>query len=210
MTTWLDRRETSKYGNHENDRRHLHSMVLVLRLTLKRCYVWFCFFFFKQKTAYEMRISDWISDVCSSDLRDSDEEYPDRIRRHRRPCDGELAPADRGGRRGDGQYQPRPRRRGGFPRCRDAEPASDDGRRDHARPRPYAGRREPARQGLPRTLLRRVRPLPALSDGRDRRPAEGCRLGGADFGDRKSVVLGKRMSVRVGIGGRLHIIKKTT
>src|SRR3546814_10308063 len=32
------------------------------------CYVLF-FFFFKQKTAYEMRISDWSSDVCSSDLR---------------------------------------------------------------------------------------------------------------------------------------------
>src|SRR3546814_3352562 len=29
------------------------------------------FFFFKQKTAYEMRISDWSSDVCSSDLGDS-------------------------------------------------------------------------------------------------------------------------------------------
>src|SRR3546814_1880270 len=28
-----------------------------------------CFFFFKQKTAYEMRISDWSSDVCSSDLQ---------------------------------------------------------------------------------------------------------------------------------------------
>src|SRR3546814_12703277 len=28
------------------------------------------FFFFKQKTAYEMRISDWSSDVCSSDLSD--------------------------------------------------------------------------------------------------------------------------------------------
>src|SRR3546814_3809715 len=28
------------------------------------------FFFFKQKTAYEMRISDWSSDVCSSDLPD--------------------------------------------------------------------------------------------------------------------------------------------
>src|SRR3546814_6547654 len=28
----------------------------------------FVFFFFKQKTAYEMRISDWSSDVCSSDL----------------------------------------------------------------------------------------------------------------------------------------------
>src|SRR3546814_1744421 len=35
-----------------------------------RCYVWcfYFFFFFKQKTAYEMRISDWSSDVCSSDL----------------------------------------------------------------------------------------------------------------------------------------------
>src|SRR3546814_5012904 len=29
------------------------------------------FFFFKQKTAYEMRISDWSSDVCSSDLNRS-------------------------------------------------------------------------------------------------------------------------------------------
>src|SRR3546814_1379092 len=28
-----------------------------------------CLFFFKQKTAYEMRISDWSSDVCSSDLQ---------------------------------------------------------------------------------------------------------------------------------------------
>src|SRR3546814_20700089 len=29
-----------------------------------------CLFFFKQKTAYEMRIRDWSSDVCSSDLSD--------------------------------------------------------------------------------------------------------------------------------------------
>src|SRR3546814_2573054 len=35
-------------------------MVLGFVLTL--------FFFFKQKTAYELRISDWSSDVCSSDL----------------------------------------------------------------------------------------------------------------------------------------------
>src|SRR3546814_8615332 len=36
-----------------------------------RCLSHVCgvFFFFKQKTAYEMRISDWSSDVCSSDLR---------------------------------------------------------------------------------------------------------------------------------------------
>src|SRR3546814_83038 len=32
------------------------------------CFLCVSFFFFKQKTAYEMRISDWSSDVCSSDL----------------------------------------------------------------------------------------------------------------------------------------------
>src|SRR3546814_5256127 len=31
----------------------------------------YTFLFFKQKTAYEMRVSDWSSDVCSSDLRDA-------------------------------------------------------------------------------------------------------------------------------------------
>src|SRR3546814_7311018 len=43
--------------------------------------LFFYFFFFKQKTAYEMRISDWSSDVCSSDLQhrrhlQRDEEHP--------------------------------------------------------------------------------------------------------------------------------------
>src|SRR3546814_3930493 len=33
------------------------------------CQIYYAFFFFKQKTAYEMRISDWSSDVCSSDLQ---------------------------------------------------------------------------------------------------------------------------------------------
>src|SRR3546814_6544143 len=33
------------------------------------CYIVSVFFFFKQKTAYEMRISGWSSDVCSSDLQ---------------------------------------------------------------------------------------------------------------------------------------------
>src|SRR3546814_8268139 len=38
------------------------------------------FFFFKQKTAYEMRISDWSSDVCSSDLfRNNGIEKPDHV-----------------------------------------------------------------------------------------------------------------------------------
>src|SRR3546814_10721823 len=34
------------------------------------------FFFFKQKTAYEMRISDWSSDVCSSDLEEDEQRQP--------------------------------------------------------------------------------------------------------------------------------------
>src|SRR3546814_4928588 len=40
------------------------------------------FFFFKQKTAYEMRISDWSSDVCSSDLQrpePGDRRHPQRL-----------------------------------------------------------------------------------------------------------------------------------
>src|SRR3546814_19809107 len=36
---------------------------------MELCVVYVVFFFFKQKTAYEMRISDWSSDVCSSDLK---------------------------------------------------------------------------------------------------------------------------------------------
>src|SRR3546814_9164996 len=44
-----------------------------------RSYFYFCFF--KQKTAYEMRISDWSSDVCSSDLQ------AQRQRRAQQGCD---------------------------------------------------------------------------------------------------------------------------
>src|SRR3546814_15689352 len=42
-------------------------MMDIFVVVLVVCVVWF--FFFKQKTAYEMRISDWSSDVCSSDLQ---------------------------------------------------------------------------------------------------------------------------------------------
>src|SRR3546814_14297137 len=64
------------------------------------------FFFFKQKTAYEMRISDWSSDVCSSDLRDGHPPWPaeahdaDRVVAQDgdqvagKACDGELREAD--------------------------------------------------------------------------------------------------------------------
>src|SRR3546814_7560776 len=44
------------------------------------------FFFFKQKTAYEMRISDWSSDVCSSDLR---------VQRRRAVGDADVRKVDR-------------------------------------------------------------------------------------------------------------------
>src|SRR3546814_6477526 len=47
------------------------------------------FFFFKQKTAYEMRISDWSSDVCSSDLA------IEAIIAERSPIWARLAPAGR-------------------------------------------------------------------------------------------------------------------
>src|SRR3546814_17423397 len=40
------------------------------------------FFFFKQKTAYEMRISDWSSDVCSSDLDHRNEPQKKEVDRH--------------------------------------------------------------------------------------------------------------------------------
>src|SRR3546814_4930803 len=45
------------------------------------CY--FLFFFFMHKTAYEMRISDWISDVCSSDLCEKQSYHSPR---QNRPC----------------------------------------------------------------------------------------------------------------------------
>src|SRR3546814_5484775 len=46
-------------------------MKLELTVLVSRCVL---FFFFKQKTAYDMRISDWSSDVCSSDLQEGDED----------------------------------------------------------------------------------------------------------------------------------------
>src|SRR3546814_1399199 len=48
----------------------------------------FNFFFFKQKTAYEMRISDWSSDVCSSDLARRRHRRRDRATRLERPRRG--------------------------------------------------------------------------------------------------------------------------
>src|SRR3546814_1684794 len=48
----------------------INVVLLVCIVVLALVYIVFVgiFFFFKQKTAYELRISDWSSDVCSSDL----------------------------------------------------------------------------------------------------------------------------------------------
>src|SRR3546814_8574868 len=106
------------------------------------------FFFFKQKTAYDMRISDWSSDVCSSDLS--------AIRK----------------------FRAEPRRR--LSRYEDQE------RRDR-RPRHPAGQPPAERAEMDREWRRAVRHRT----------------------DRKSVVYGKSVSVRVDLGGRRFIIKTT-
>src|SRR3546814_19149555 len=83
------------------------------------------FFFFKQKTAYEMRISDWSSDVCSSDLGRNKGGGVGR-----RPLPGDIRP--------QGQSRPAPRpftEEGAFPQVeeppqgkRDRAGATSDGR----------------------------------------------------------------------------------
>src|SRR3546814_18856127 len=66
-------------------------------------FVYSGFFFFKQKTAYDMRISDWSSDVCSSDLSFG--------RRGFLPSVG--APVERPRQMAEPQLQELPRRRSG-------------------------------------------------------------------------------------------------
>src|SRR3546814_16820403 len=92
------------------------------------------FFFFKQKTAYEMRISDWSSDVCSSDLHGHHQEL------RRRSTRMKIA------HRGDGPVMKTvPPAKGAFSR-----EAGVDDREERPRPaaRDAAGRRgEPEQNG---------------------------------------------------------------
>src|SRR3546814_4131678 len=88
-------------------------MVMHVSVSLSMCnssyviavmYLLFCvFFFFKQKTAYEMRISDWSSDVCSSDLV----KHPCPV------CGGNRPARTVGLPRGPGGYRHRRRGQGG-------------------------------------------------------------------------------------------------
>src|SRR3546814_14490871 len=64
------------------------------------------FFFFKQKTAYEMRISDWSSDVCSSDLARNGKDRHETmtlLKKSRKMADFSEGGRPRGGRRRRGQ-----------------------------------------------------------------------------------------------------------
>src|SRR3546814_11434675 len=108
-------------------------------------------FFFKHKTAYELLISDWCSDVCSSDLYPSNHQlgraaHPGRCRARR-------------GRKGTPEHRP-----------------------------PVQPRRRPTED------------RPAKPASTARAPAEPPRRRRSQ--DRKSVVEGKRVSVRVDLGGR--------
>src|SRR3546814_8728339 len=106
------------------------------------------FFFFKQKTAYEMRISDWSSDVCSSDL-------PPRAHpRIYRPRQGQGRPVP-----ADGLWPPRLQKLRPA-RDRDAENGARGVRRAEGQ-RPGVRRSAPARgNGAERRLFRREETVP--------------------------------------------------
>src|SRR3546814_14609724 len=116
------------------------------------------FFFFKQKTAYEMRISDWSSDVCSSDLA------IDNI-----GLEGGAVP--------------------------------QDARRDA-----ILVDRHSQRMGQIGVLG--LRHAVAIEDVGRRAPHEPVTRALDPAGDRKSVVLGKSVSVRLDLVGRLLLTTK--
>src|SRR3546814_8003502 len=73
---------------------YYRSSVCFVLLTLLM-YIVYIFFFFSQKTAYDMRISDWSSDVCSSDLLAAELQFDPLARRiepfdHQRPATGQI------------------------------------------------------------------------------------------------------------------------
>src|SRR3546814_7922436 len=73
-------------------------------------YFIFEFFFFKQKTAYEMRISDWSSDVCSSDLAEQRQQPCECGDEHESAADAEQPGEHAGDRAEQWEQQPRDHR----------------------------------------------------------------------------------------------------
>src|SRR3546814_9017402 len=73
--------------------------VIVHSLHVVYVFLFYCsaylFFFFKQQTAYELRISDWSSDVCSSDLVSRKSQSCSRCLAAARPVRSRCRPDDR-------------------------------------------------------------------------------------------------------------------
>src|SRR3546814_13928261 len=135
----------------------------------------FLFFFFKQKTAYEMRISDWSSDVCSSDLAD-------RAHLGEHPCGIDEHPAGAENERFDDEG-------GGFA----------------IRFLGGAGGFERVERGLFHAFVREGDGVDVEQQGLPGTVVDDAL---ADRQDRKRVVWGKSVSVRVDIGGRGSSKKK--
>src|SRR3546814_6131080 len=164
--------------------------------------------FVKQKTAYEWRISDWSSDVCSSDLLRA-VPPPDGRTEHRLRA-GNAGPPP-GAARPAGRADARP----GEARRLRQPPAGSTLRRPAAArgARPRAGERAQGAAARRATLGARPQAAQGNAD-RAEAPADGdrhhlrlCDPRPGRSADRKSVVTGQRVSVRVDFGGR-RIIKK--
>src|SRR3546814_11491049 len=141
------------------------------------------FVFFNQKTAYEMRISDWSSDVCSSDL----------TRLGLLPLDGEAAAAS-----------PEACRLRRLPAVGDARRGDRRAARLRAVLQARLLPREPLGGAVP-VARRHVVPRRAARGAGGHRP-----LRAQPRRDRKSVVSGKSVDGRVSLGGRRIIKKKNT
>src|SRR3546814_20595748 len=131
---------------------------------------------FKRKTAYEMRISDWSSDVCSSDLEISVDILVDRLV-------GDVADQEGCG-AGDGGEQGL----AGAVLRRHQQDDDPEGMRLHT------GEAVAGEDGV----------VEQQRAGKEQRDLEQR----GDPPDRKSVVSGKSVSVRLGIGGRRLLKKK--
>src|SRR3546814_20313282 len=132
------------------------------------------FFFFKQKTAYEMRISDWSSDVCSSDLRL-----------------GTRASSPRRGRRGERRLLVPPSRPAAQPRASGSGMGGDR----HSTARRVSGGSGSVSAVAPSPTGRLTGRFAEAGEAED--GEQGPRSGG---GDRESVVEGQSVPGRVESG----------
>src|SRR3546814_20057066 len=149
-----------------------------------------CVFVFKQKTACEMRISDWSSDVCSSDLR------PRRRPRDLRveiAVDDVVIDASRAAHDDRAEKHPQEQR-----------PVADRPAAEREAPGAWPVKQPPA----DRPVEAREQRIGPRRGGEQRDEAAKLAVGGGGGRARKSGRQGKRGSVRVDFGGRRNLNKK--